>query len=483
VIEASNIPRIEPLYNPGLIRIKIGSRPWVPADRIILSSRESTLFTYSTPGPWALAGNSDVMQVSFCSTEVSDCEHAATFNVTITKTPKPAVFSMFPQVVNSNEASTVTTTILYLNPATTLSSLSVRLIIPSADVSQRIAATSLTSLAPASCAYPECSKFNLVFNVPANPAGLDKAAEALVAISALGKDVNATLRYKASGTPSLERFSPRSAVLTSTVDTPVTIFLRNFPSAVCKDTSCSDEARDGNVKVLFDDVPGAIVPGSLADAGELLRLQVVPPSLTSARAASCAIMASDRAANEVSVSVGFTFTYTAPAPQLTPNEGVSTGQTLVTLTAVGFQRLASAQDLSLTLCSEKVSQLTIVDSVSAGNSMSSITVVFTTPDCAIYRARVAQWLYPPTKVLTYLTYIHKHDLHFCTSDLHAYASTYYVYEMLHIHENIIKYTNTSLSFFTCTKYILTYIIKHVHRPLSYMYQIHLHKLESIIKHI
>jgi hypothetical protein len=384
VVEARNMPRIEPDYDPALVRIKIGTRPSVPVDRIISSTRASTVFAYSLPGPWKLVSRSETMRVSFCYTDMrSDCEEqaAATFNVTIAKTPDPFLISMFPEVVLSNETSTITTTIMFLNPATTLSSLSLRLIIPSTSISERITPTLLTSLAPSSCVYSDCSKFSLIFSVPRNPAGPDKSGTALIMISALGRQANATLKYKASGSPILELLMPRSAALTSSTHAPITMFLRNFPSAECKDTSsCRDEASEGHIKVLFDGIAGVIVPGTLTDAGELLRLQVVPPSLTSARVARCVIQVSNRAAKEV--SVGFAFAYTDVGPWLSPSEGVSTGQTLVTLTAVGVDRLASAQDLSLMLCFQQVPQLTVIDSVSASNTLPSITVAFKTPPCA-----------------------------------------------------------------------------------------------------
>jgi hypothetical protein len=375
VLEATNLPLMEPEYDNTLIRIKIGSRDWKPVDKIVSSTRERTIFAYSTSGPWTPGA----MTVSFCSVEVRNCEDLALFNVTIVKDIAPLVENVFPQKVYAHEESSITANILYMDPATTIEDLFLKLIIPS-NTSQLITAISLTSLAPSSCLFSECSNFNIVFKVPVNPAGMDKATEAFVIISALGKEVNATFRYKPSGQPVVELLEPQTAVLTSAEHLPVTIFLRNFPSAGCKHKSCSEEAYNGNMKVLFDDVPGTIVPGSLENVGELLRFSVIPPSLTTAHAALCCIQASDEEANDVSVD--FNFTYTLPAPQLTPSNGITTGHTPVSLRVLGVQKLVLAQDLILTLCSQPVSQFTVVDAAFAGGRLPFITVTFNSPKCS-----------------------------------------------------------------------------------------------------
>jgi hypothetical protein len=176
-------------------------------------------------------------------------------------------------------------------------------------------------------------------------------------------------------------YTPRSVGLDNTAASPITLFLRNFPSARCKSSSCSAEAQRGNIRVLFDDNPGTIDPQSLTDVGGLLRLRVTAPPTPRARSVRCAVTATDDSASEVLVY--FDFAYDAPAPLLLPAEGVSDGGVLVSLTVYGWgsvvQKLSTPDDVQLSLCSQSVPAS--ISSSALSSRSSSLTVTFTAPKC------------------------------------------------------------------------------------------------------
>jgi hypothetical protein len=199
VIEAANVPRVEPVFNPALVQIQVGNRPAVAADAILSSTRDTTMFSYTTPGPWELSstsGQSRTLLVSFCFTEVSNCQNKASFNVTIRPTPSPVAVSTFPDVVDSDKSAEISTVIWYgdhtVDDATDVTSF---LYVLGADnIPLRV--LSIERLSLASCMFRECSRYRMSFLVPENPAGSDFGADAVMFITAGGFTANSTFRYK-----------------------------------------------------------------------------------------------------------------------------------------------------------------------------------------------------------------------------------------------------------------------------------------------
>ncbi len=206
-----------------------------------------------------------------------------------------------------------------------------------------LSAVSLTRLSPSSCIYRDCSKFQLNVQTPmSNPVGSDRGGMAVLMITAAGLSVNASFVYKAQGSPFVESYSPRS--VSTTAATPaaatITFYVRNFPSSSCMSNACQDEVVSSGLTVMFGEMAGTLVPGSVAGLSGLLTFKIIAPTSSYARAVQGSIRSTNSSFGQVSLA--FDFSYMAPPGSVAPSEGVTNGGNVVTITAYGWSAQAVA---------------------------------------------------------------------------------------------------------------------------------------------
>jgi hypothetical protein len=310
--------------------------------------------------------------------------------VKVQATPPPQASSVFPQSVGSDTSASLAITLMYLAPSTRLQDVSLQ-VASGGHVLSNLSAVSLVRLSPSSCIYRDCSRFQLNMQTPpSNPAGSSRGGPAIVMITAAGLSANASFVYRAQGSPSLESYSPRSILTTadSAGAATVTFYARNILSS-CRSPACQAEVATGGLRVLFGDMEGTLVPGSVAALNGLLTFSVIAPTSAYARSVQGSIISTNSSSAQEPLL--FDFSYMAPPALAAPSQGAMTGGDVVTITAYGWSANAvasvtQASSVVVTVCGTTAPVQSVLAAVYSSNE-SYVQVSIRMPACSTVGTR------------------------------------------------------------------------------------------------
>lgn len=378
-VTCSNVPRFEAPFDASLLNITVGNAGTPASDVAVISSSVSaTTFSFSSSGPWPIG----TVSVSFCHKSVAGCP-AASFDATVEALPAPSITEVYPALVPSNRETAATVTVSHLPASNPVVSLSIVF----ADVRVTLDVLGF-DLQDKACEHRACSVHKISVNLPPNPLGSDLGGLAVVELSSPEGASNSSVSYISEAEPIIVSvFPPSKQPLESAGSDPITIYLKNFPSASCKQSaSCAEQAIAGGLKVYFGPDRGEVVASSLLDMQGLLSFSVLAPASGLARSVEATVYA-QATSEEGSPDkmVPFDYEFSQPVPTLAPSEAQETGGTLITITALGWGEVASSisepSDLSVTLCGEEARVLEVSEA-SSSSTHSRVVSVFVAPACS-----------------------------------------------------------------------------------------------------
>eukprot|EP00961_Rhodomonas_salina_P066447 892568-Rhodomonas_salina.1 len=235
IVTVANVERLPQPYNASKIRVALGGRPSVAASTILDSSVAETTFGVSGDPAGTSWPEGNLSCLVFMPS--LGMARGGQFTVLVEPVPPAAAGAPFPFEGQSNEQYDIAVPISYLDPATTISDLTVSMAGASGPTDLTVVSLVQESQ---SCQFRECSKFELVISTPvANPDGSDVGSVTTITVSAGSQQVSFPFTYLANGAARIVQRLPTSEeVVMDAADQPeISIILANFPSATCKSTA------------------------------------------------------------------------------------------------------------------------------------------------------------------------------------------------------------------------------------------------------
>jgi len=327
-VELTNFDRLERPFNASLMRVAFNGAKAVIPDSIVSSSVQNTWFRVSGSPPaegWPIG---QVPVLVYLPT--LGIRRAGMFNLTVQPTPSAQAGSPFPSSAASNQQHSIAVTLSYWEPTLTASDLTA--VMATGNGNTDLTVVSLTQQSR-TCQFRDCSKFNLILQTPStNPDGADVGSVTSITVSSESQDVTFAFTFIATGSPEIVSFTPKSEfVVANATDQPlITILLRNFPSATCKNNgTCAQEASA--MRVTFD-VPGTAgatrngVLQTVQDRSGLLSVTLYAPLTVQAGSVKAAIVSGEH-------SITFDYSYNIAPAIVEPIDGTSAGGTNVHIRA------------------------------------------------------------------------------------------------------------------------------------------------------
>ena len=193
----------------------------------------------------------------------------------------------------------------------------------------------LKNLTSPTCFSTSCSLFEVTLRASAlNTADQAYGATAQIMLlrSSSGQPLSFDFVFNKKGSPSLELMIPNKQRLDVQGVEVIRIFLKNFPSENCKETSqCAAEATSGGLNVGFGGRLGQVT--AVTDFDDLLAIDVMAPAVDHAQRVEGTIRAIH---SGKTISLQFEYVFYAKSAHLTPGDGPVSGGSLVTITVFGW---------------------------------------------------------------------------------------------------------------------------------------------------
>ena len=355
---------------------------------IVSSDRRSTSLSISVPASVVATLTKDCDEqcsiVMGIGSRLQGPQNLVDVHVDIHPPPEPALMSAYPSLDQAAAADIehiLSVKMAYLPPS--LASLdawnrmaSMTNISPDSD-GEKVEIVEVLSMMDQECSARFCSMIQFKLRVPAlHAADQGNGGSAEISLTSKGAPVQVAFgfvfKFKAAGAPSIELVQPMALALEGKV--PVTVFLKNFPNAVCKTNTpptCGKEATDGGVTIGFVN-PGLSSPVDVTakDSNGMLLLTFTADS-------------SEVAADEdVEISLGgtsiikFSIKYTMPPAGANPMDGRMKGGDTIIIEAHGwFSQFDPPKSWSASDMTDNDFHVQIGDSVVDAGSIVSVEQV------------------------------------------------------------------------------------------------------------
>ena len=264
-----------------------------------------------------------------------------TFNITILETPSPVLISSYPTQyygISPSEQNLLSVLVAHLPPfAIDTISMMARTEMQTTGSTYTVQVMSAVSLTAERCFKAYCSLTEIRLKVPAL-ADADQqvgGAASIQVYTGAQTLISFYFYFRAASAPKVLMVEPSLLSLKGQV--PVTVYLQNYPSAVCKlrdPPDCSQEAINSGMRVMFERLANPLTFEVLDINGLMAVTFLAPPSqVAGAEVGTIGLCLQSLACSS---SVEFLLKYKMPQAEITPKDGTMRGGDLLSISSQGW---------------------------------------------------------------------------------------------------------------------------------------------------